>query len=103
MVVIEEYTIRFLTFIEPSLNRFPPSYYVGGLLGVINTCIFYLRFGRGLLLFFPFLVIGAAASIVGLTIGKQLPASGPFIGEINVATTVITTWFALFVARSLRL
>lgn len=101
--MVEEYTIRFLTFIEPSINKLPPSYYVGGLLGVINTSLFYLRFGHGLLLFLPYLVVGAAASIVGLTIGKQLPASGPFIGEINVAATVITTWFALFVARSLRL
>lgn len=99
----EEYTVRFLTFVGPVLWKLPPAYYVGGLLGIINTCLFYLRFGRGLLLFFPYLVVGAAAAIVGLTVGQQLPATGPFLGEVNVAATVVTTWIALFIARSLRL
>ena len=99
----EEYTIRLLNFMAPLLQKLPPAYYVGGLLGVINTCVFYLRFGKGLLLFFPYLVVGTAAAIVGLTVGKQLPTSGPFLGEVNVIITVATTWIALFIARSLRL
>jgi len=101
--MVEEYTIRLLDSMAPLLTRVPPAYYVGTLVGVINTCIFYVRFGRGLLLFLPYLLVGTAAAIVGLTVGRQLHDVGPFVGEVNVAATTISTWCCLFVARSLRL
>jgi len=100
--VAEEYTIRFLNSMEPLLCRIPPAYYVGGLLGIINSSLFYLRFGRGLMLFFPFLVVGCAGAIAGLTVGTQLPEMGPSLGDVNLASTVVASWIALFIARSLR-
>ncbi len=101
--MIEEYTVRLLNTLMPFISRVPPPFYVGALLGIINTCLFYLRFGRGLKLFFPYLTLGAAAALVGLTVGKQMPASGPMLGDVNVAITTVSTWGFLFVARSLRL
>ncbi len=102
MAVAEEYTLRFLNSMEPLLCRIPPAYYVGGLLGIINSCLFYLRFGHGLMLFFPFLVVGCAGAILGLTVGTQLPEMGPSLGDVNLVATVAACWIALFIARSLR-
>ncbi len=102
--MIEEYTVRFLNAVVPALSEVPPSYYLGALIGIINTCLFYLAgFGRGFKLFVPFLAIGAAAAIVGLTVGRQLPESGPQLGEVSIPATTLSTWTILFVARSLRL
>ncbi|MHB0868367.1 MAG: hypothetical protein ACYC66_14385 [Chloroflexota bacterium] len=103
MEMIEEQTIRFLNTLTPIITKVPPPYYVGTLLGVINTCLFYLRFGRGLRFFLPYLGLGSAAALVGLTIGRQLPDSGPMLGDVNVAATTVATWAFLFIARSLRL
>ncbi|MCL4535142.1 MAG: hypothetical protein M1370_08305 [Bacteroidetes bacterium] len=101
--MVEEYTLRLLNNLAPVFSRVPPPYYVGTLLGIINTCLFYLRFGKGLKLFLPYLALGAGAALVGLTVGRQLPDSGPMLGEVNVAATTIATWALLFIARSLRL
>ncbi|HEX2924391.1 MAG TPA: hypothetical protein VHS06_11980 [Chloroflexota bacterium] len=101
--MIEEYTLRLLNTLTPAISRVPPPYYVGTLLGIINCCVFYLRFGRGLKLFLPYLIIGAAGALVGLTVGRQLPDSGPMLGEVNVIVTSLAAWICLFVARSLRL
>ncbi len=101
--MIEDQTIRLLNSLSPFISKVPPPYYVGTLVGVINTCLFYLRFGRGLKLFLPYLAIGAAAALVGLTVGKQLPDSGPMLGDVNLVATTVATWTFLFVARSLRL
>ena len=102
--VIEEHTVRFLNVLVPGLSGVPPSYYVGALAGIINTCLFYLAgFGRGFKLFVPFLAVGTAGAIVGLTVGRQLPETGPQLGEVSVLATTVSTWTILFVARSLRL
>ncbi len=101
--MIEEYTLRLLNTLSPAMSRVPPSYYVGALVGIINCCLFYLRFGRGFKLFIPYLALGAAGAIVGLTVGKQLPDSGPMLGEVNIVVTSLAVWICLFVARSLRL
>jgi hypothetical protein len=101
--MIEDYTLRFLNSLTPFISRVPPPYYVGTLLGIINTCIFYLRFGKGVKLFIPYLALGAGAALVGLTVGTQLPDSGPMLGDVNVAATSFATWAFLFIARSLRL
>ena len=101
--MIEQYTVQFLNALEPTISRVPPPFYVGTLLGIINTCLFYLGFGRGLRLFSPYLALGAAGALVGLTVGRQLPDSGPTLGEVNVVATVAATWTILFIARSLRL
>ncbi len=103
MEMVEEYTLRLLNSLTPVLSRVPPPYYVGTLVGIINTCLFYLRFGRGLKLFLPYLVLGAGAALVGLTVGKQLPNSGPMLGEVSIVATTFATWAFLFIARSLRL
>ncbi len=101
--MVEEYTLRLLNTLTPILSKVPPPYYVGTLVGIINTCVFYLRFGRGMKLFLPYLALGAAGALVGLTVGTQLPHSGPMLGEVNVAATSVATWGFLFIARSLRL
>lgn len=101
--MVEEYTLRLLNTLTPYISRVPPPYYVGTLLGIINTCLFYLRFGRGFKLFIPYLVLGAGAALVGLTVGRALPDSGPMLGEVNLVATTIATWAFLFIARSLRL
>lgn len=101
--MIEEYTLRLLNALAPVTTGVPPPFYVGTLLGIINTCLFYLRFGRGLKLFLPYLALGAAAALVGLTVGRQLPDPGPMLGDVNVVATTVATWTFLFVARSLRL
>lgn len=101
--MVEEYTVRLLNALEPTVSRVPPPMYVGTLLGIVNTCLFYFRFGRGLRLFPPYLVLGSAAAIIGVTAGMQLPDSGPMLGDVNVAATIASTWLVLFVARSLRL
>lgn|GEM_PF-1541291 len=101
--MIEDFTLRLLNSLTPAISKVPPPYYVGALLGIINSCLFYLRFGRGFRLFLPYVVLGAAAALVGLTVGRQLPDSGPMIGEVNVVVTSLATWVCLFVARSLRL
>ena len=103
MEILEEYTQRLLDLLAPLLYRFPPSHYVAILLGVMNTCIFYLRFGSGLLLFVPYLVIGSGASMLGVTVGQQMPSSWPTIGDVNVVAATVSTWIVLFIARSLRL
>ncbi len=101
--VIEQYTAHLLNALEPTISRVPPPYYVGTLLGVVNTCLFYLGFGRGFKLFLPYLALGVAGALMGLTAGTQLPDSGPMLGEVNVVATVASTWTILFIARSLRL
>ncbi|MGE5618136.1 MAG: hypothetical protein ACM3US_02635 [Sphingomonadaceae bacterium] len=101
--MIEEQTLRFLNTLTPIISKVPPPYYVGALLGIVNTCLFYLRFGRGLKLFLPYLVLGSGAALMGLTVGAHLPGSGPMLGDVNVVATTLATWVILFVARSLRL
>ena len=101
--MVEEYTVRLLNALEPTVSRVPPPMYVGTLLGIVNTCLFYLRFGRGLRLFLPYLALGSGAAVVGVTAGTQLPESGLMLGDVNVMPTIVSTWLVLFVARSLRL
>ncbi len=101
--VMEEHTVRFLNAIMPTVSTASPVVYLGTLVGVINTCLFYFLFGRGLKLFLPYLILGAAGSVVGLTVGEQLPESGPMLGELHVVAATIATWAVLFIARSLRL
>jgi hypothetical protein len=103
MGVIEEYTVRFLKLLEPTLLRVPPAFYVGALLGIVNSTVFYIFLGRGLKLFIPYLVIGAGGAVLGVLVGMQLPDSGFALGEVNLVSTVVACWAILFVARSLRL
>ena len=76
--------------------------FVGGLLGIANSCVFFLLFGRGFRLFIPFLLLGTAAAIGGVVVAKQLPESGPMLGEVNILIASVATWLILFIARSLR-
>ena len=100
---MEEYTVRFLNAFSPLLSRVPAPYYIGALLGIINSCLFYLGFGRGFRRFVPYLAVGAAGALLGVTIGRQLPDTGPLIGDVNVIAACASCWAVLFVARSLRL
>ena len=100
---MEEYTVRFLNIVSPHLSRVPPPYYVGALLGIINSCLFYLGFGRGFWRFLPYLIVGAAGALLGVIIGRQIPDTGPMMGDVNVIAACASCWVVLFVARSLRL
>ena len=101
--MIDEYTVRFLNAIAPVLSGVSPSLYVGSLLGIINTCVFYLFLGRGLKLFPAFLAVGIAGALVGVAVGGQVSAWGPLLGEVHLVAASLSTWAFLFVARSLRL
>lgn len=102
--MIEEYTLRLLHAISPAIARVPPPLYLGTLLGIIGTCLFYIPLGRGLRLFPLYLVLGVTAALVGSTVARQLPDDmGPMLGEVSVVATVLFAWVILLVARSLRL
>ena len=74
---MEEYTVRFLNAVSPHLSRVPPPYYVGALLGIINSCLFYLGFGRSFRLFLPYLAWGRRGrSWVSRSAGKS-PTPAP--------------------------
>lgn len=101
--MIEEQTARFLDALHPILAIVPPPVYTAILIGIINSCLFYIGFGRGLARFVPYLILGSAGAILGLTLGKQLPNTGPMIGDVSVAAVCISTWTILFIARGMRL
>jgi hypothetical protein len=54
-------------------------------------------------LFIPFVMIGAAAAVIGVTVSRQLPESGPTIGEVDLVAASVATWVALLIARAFRL
>ncbi len=101
--MIEEQTTRFLGAIQPLLVTVPPTTYIATLIGIINTALFYIGFGRGARMFVPYLLIGSIAAVIGVTVGRQLPETGPLIGDASVAAGTVFTWTILFIARSLRL
>lgn len=101
--VVEQYTVLLLNALQPTLVGVPPIYYLGALIGIINGCVFYLRFGRGLKRFLPYLGLGAAGAIAGITVGEQMPETGLMLGDVNMAAASFGTWIILFIARSIRL
>jgi hypothetical protein len=101
--VIEEQTVHLLDALRPIFALITPAVYVATLLGMINSCVFYLFLGRGLRLFLPYLAIGSAAAVLGMTVGRQLPESGPSIGDVSVVAASISAWTILFIARALHL
>jgi LysM repeat protein len=103
LTTAERYTEQFLRWIEPLISGASPFVFVGALVGVVNSCLFYLVLGRSLALFIPFMLIGAAAAVVGVTVSRQLPESGPMIGEVDLVVASVATWLTLLIARSFRL
>ncbi len=102
--MLEEQTARFLDLLRPAISLLPPTAYVGVLLGVINCAVFYLTgLGRGFRLFVPYLILGAAGAVAGAMVGRQLPETGPLLGDVSVVATCVSTWTILLIARSMRL
>jgi hypothetical protein len=100
---IDEQTLRLLDALQPVIAVVPPPVYFAVLLGIINSCVFYIVFGRGFKLFVPYVVLGSAAAVLGITVGKQLPETGPLMGDASIVAACISTWTILFIARSMHL
>ena len=101
--MIEEQTARFLNTLQPLLVFVSPPIYLATLIGIVNSSVFYIGFGRGLARFVPYLILGSGAAILGLMVGKQLPNAGPQLGDVSVIAVSVCTWSILFIARGLRL
>jgi LysM repeat protein len=103
LATLERYTERFLRWMGPLLQGSPPFAFVGALVGMVNSSLFYLVLGRSLRLFVPFLFLGTAAAVIGVTVSRQLPQSGTVIGEVDLVAASVATWIILLIARSFRL
>ena len=101
--MIQELTAQFLNLLQPLLATVSPPVYLAVLIGLVNSCVFYIGFGRGLARFVPYLVIGSAGAILGLAAGEQLPNTGPLLGEVSVVAVSVCAWSILFIARGMRL
>lgn len=101
--MIEEYTVQFLDILRPALAAVPPPVYLGVLLGMVNSCVFYLLMGRGFRLFLPYLFLGSAAAGGAALVSGQLPETGPLLGDVSIVAVSILTWTILLIARSMRL
>ncbi len=99
--MIEEQTARLLDMARPVLIALPPAVFVAVLLGLMNSAVFYVGLGRGLRLFVPYLILGAAGAAGGAMIGRQLPEGGPMIGDVSVVSTSVAAWVVLLIARSM--
>lgn len=100
--MIEEQTARLLDLARPALAGVSPTVYVAALLGLINSALFYVGLGRGLRLYIPYLVLGAAGAVGGAMVGRQLPETGPMIGDVSIVIASAATWIVLLIARSMR-
>ncbi len=101
--MVQEQTAHFLNMLQPLLATVPPPFYLAALIGLVNGCVFYIGFGRGLVRFAPYLLLGLVGAMVGLVVGQQLPNTGPLLGDVSIVAVSIGTWSILFIARGMRL